>query len=306
MHGHLDHKNCSNDIMEKYSVKFHSTLMNVSEEVAYEKILPMLWSCNAETHVKAIEEAGIDKSVVMTVDFGMNKDVGEARWSIEEKNQWVAQQVSIYPDKLFALCAVDPRRGKKAIELVEKAVNEWGMIGVKFHPTAGYYPDNPDFYPLYDKCVELDVPVCSHTAATIGAPFMSKYADPIYLDTIAAKFPDLKILMIHFGSISWSYKCTELLFSRPNLYAEFSGYQAQAILFPENFLKLLRAVLNTPLREKIMFGTDWPYMENFLNQKAWVEWFRNIPEKAQEYGLKFRKREIENILDKNAKKFLNI
>ena len=105
--------------MEKYSVKFHSTLMNVSEEVVYEKILPMLWSCNAETHVKAIDEAGIDKSVVMTVDFGMNKDVGEARWSIEEKNQWVSQQVSQYPDKLFAMCAVDPRRGKKAIELVE-------------------------------------------------------------------------------------------------------------------------------------------------------------------------------------------
>ncbi len=306
MHAHLDHKNCSSEIREKYDVKFLSSFMNVSEDTIYEKIFPMFWACDAETHVKAMEEAGIDKSLVMVVDFGMNNDVGEARWSIEEQNQWVAQQVSQYPDKLFALCAVDPRRGEKAIKLVEKAVNEWGMKGVKFHPTAGYYPDNPDFYPLYKKCVELDVPVCSHTAALIGPPFMSKYADPIYLDTIAAKFPDLKILMIHFGSLTWNFKCAELMFSRPNLYADLSGYQAQALIFPESFLKFLRSVLNTPLRDKIMFGTDWPYLENFLNQKTWVEWLRNIPEKAKEYDLKFRKREIENILDKNARNFLNI
>ena len=306
MHGHLHHENCTNDIAEEYSVKLQASMLNMSEELVREKIIPMMNSCDAERHVKSLLEAGIDKSLVMTVDFGMNEIVGEARWSIEEKNKWIAEQVSKYPNTLYALCAVDPRRGVEAIELVEKAVTEWGMKGVKFHPTAGYFPDDPAFDPFYEKCVELSVPVCSHTAALINAPYVSKYADPIYLDSVAARFPDLKILMIHFGSLSWTLNCVELMFSRPNLYAELSGYQAQALFFSENFLKVLRAVLNTPLKDKLMFGTDWPYLENFLSQKDWIKWLRNIPEKAQEYGLKFRKREIENILEANAKKFLKI
>jgi len=312
IHGHIEHKNCSSDMSHEYLANLISKTMRVPKEKVYENVLPQLWACDADVHVKAMDEAGIDKSLIMAVDMGMNEDVGEAKWTIEEKNQWVVKQAEEYPDKLYTLCAVDPRRGEKAIKLVEKAVNEWGMKGVKFHPTSGFYPDDPAFYPLYKKCIELDVPVCSHTAATINAPFMSKYADPIYLDTIAAKFPDLIILAIHFGSISWTLKCTEIMASRPNIYAEFSGYQAQALLMPEHFLKNLRSILNAPgflgppIKDRLMFGTDWPALEILMNQKDWVDWFKNIPEKGKEFGLKFKRREIDNILGKNAERFLKI
>ena len=311
-HAHINHKNCSSDKADEYSANAFSKALNISKEVVYKNVLPLLWESNAEAHVKAMDEAGIDKSIIMTVDFGMNTDVGEARWTIEEKNEWVAKEAEQYPDKLYTLCAIDPRRGEKAIKLLEKAVTKWGMKGLKLHPTAGYYPDDPAFYPLYEKCVELDVPVCSHTAALISAPFMSKYADPIYLDTIAAKFPDLKILLIHFGSLSYTMKCVEIMASRPNIYAELSSYQAHALIMPDYFLKTLRyifdapAFLGKPLRERLMFGTDWPYLETIMDQKVWLEWIQNIPETAQEYGLKFKQREIKNLLYRNAEKFLQL
>lgn len=311
-HGHITHKNCSSDKFYEYYANLISKAMNLSKEVIYEKVLPLIYACNAEAHVQAMEEAGIDKSLIMAVDWGMNSDVGEAKWSIEEINEWVAKEAEQYPDKLYTLCAVDPRRGEKAVKLVEKAVTEWCMKGVKFHPTAGYYPDDPAFFPLYEKCVELDVPVCSHTAALINAPFMSKYADPIYLDTLAAKFPDLKILLIHFGSLSYTMKCVEIMVSRPNIYAEISGYQAQALIMPDSFLKTLRYIFDTPaflgpaVKDRLMFGTDWPYLETFMDQKSWVEWVKNIPESAKEYGLKFKQREIKNLLGKNAEKFLKL
>ena len=287
-------------------------MLNLPKETVYKDILPKMWGGDADVYIKAMDEAGIDKSMVMTVDFGMNEDVGEATWSVEEMNQWVATEVDKYPDRLFALCAVDPRRGEKAVKLVEKAVLEWGMKGVKFHPTSGFYPDDPAFYPLYGKCVELDVPLCSHTSATIGAPFMSKYANPMYLDTVAAKFPELKVLMIHFGSIAWRDKCMEILATRPNMYAELSGYQAQALLMPEDFLKRLDIIINipaftgAPARDKIMFGTDWPYVESIMNEKEWVSWFQSIPEKAGQYGLKIKNRIVKNILSKNTEKFFKL
>ncbi|MHA1723396.1 MAG: amidohydrolase family protein [Promethearchaeota archaeon] len=231
---------------------------------------------------------------------------------MEEINRHIYEQAKEYPDKIYALCAVDPRRGEKAIQLVEKAIQEWGMKGVKFHPTAGYYPDNLAFYPLYETCVELDVPLCSHTATTINAPLMSKFAHPIYLDTIAAKFPDLKFLMIHFGSISYTMNCLEIMACRPNIFAEFSGYQAHATTMPDSFLKTLRYILDAPtligppIREKLMFGTDWPYLESIMDQKTGVNWFKGIPELAESQNIKFKQREIKNILAKNAEKFFKL
>ena len=43
-----------------------------------------------------------------------------------------------------------------------------------------------------------------------------------------------------------------------------------------------------------------------MNQKDWVDWFKNIPEKGKEYDLKFKRREIDNILGRNAEKFLEL
>lgn len=311
-HGHITHKNCSSETFYKYYANLVAKQMNLPLDTIYERFLPMLYGCDAKAHVEAMEEAGIDKSFVMAVDWGMNEDVGEASWTIEEINKWVYEQTSEYPDKLYSLCAVDPRRGVKAINLVEKSIYDWEMRGVKLHPTAGYYPDDPKFFPLYEKCMELDIPICSHTAITINAPFMSKFADPIYLDTIAAKFPDLKIVMIHFGSLSYTMKCVEMMACRPNIYAEFSGYQAHAMTMPDNFLKTLRNILDAPsllgppIKNKLFFGTDWPYLETLMDQKSWVNWFINIPELAQSYDIKFKQREIKNILSKNAEKFFKL
>ena len=99
--------------------------------------------------------------------------------------------------------------------------------------------------------------------------------------------------------------------ARPNIYAEISGYQAQALIMPDSFLKTLRSIFDTPaflgpaVKDRLMFGTDWPYLESFMDQKNWVEWVKNIPELAKEYELKFKQREIKNLLGKNAEKFLN-
>jgi predicted TIM-barrel fold metal-dependent hydrolase len=79
---------------------------------------------------------------------------------------------------------------------------------------------------------------------------------------------------------------------------------------PEYFLKTLRNILNLqslmglPYTDRIMFGTDWPYLENVLDQKSWVDFIKNIPEKAKEYDLKFSQEEINKISTENAKRFL--
>jgi len=311
IHAHLGHKNMYSGKYWEYMADLFSRVWGIPRETFDRTMLPKIQTFDAEIFVEQMDIAGIKKALVMCVDFGMS-EVGEGKWTIEESNKWVAEQTQKYPDRLIPICAIDPRRGKKAVELLDKAVNKWEMRGLKFHPTAGYYPDDPNFFPLYKKCIELDVPLFSHTAATIGPPFMSKYADPIYLDTLAAKFLDLRIVLIHFGSLSYTYKCMEIMSCRYNLFAELSGYQFQARIMPERFLKILRTVFDSPpllgsaIKERIMFGTDWPFLETVMDQKTWVKWLQSVPEKGQDFGLKFKNREIKKILYLNAEKFLKL
>jgi hypothetical protein len=298
------------DTFWDWQARNYSIVTGIPKEVCAQQLVPAVWGYNAEAHVKVMEAAGIDKALIMGVDWGM-AITGEAKWSVEEMNHWVAKQADEYPDKLKALCAVDPRRGVKAVKLLQKAVEEWGMKGLKFHPTAGYYPDDPKYFPLYEKCVELDVPLHSHTAV-IMAPMEAKFADPIHLDSVAAHFPELKIVQIHFGGLAWMLKCMDIMSFRPNVYAEISAQQVGAAGMPQYWLTTLRNILNVPalvgssLKERIMFGTDSPLITPVMGDDKWVEWVKNIPEKAKEYGLNFTQEEVNKILSENAKRILKL
>ena len=103
------------------------------------------------------------------------------------------------------------------------------MKGVKFYPPCGFYPNDPAFFPFYEKCVELDIPIFSHSA-TGSPPFLEGiYADPIYFDSVAAKFPDLKIVLVHLGGWSHVLKSIEIINARPNVYGEISGHQGRLL-----------------------------------------------------------------------------
>jgi len=314
VHAHLDRK-------ELYSNKYWNAVayglgkrIGMSQEDTMENVIKPFYSSknyHAEGFIQVLDELGIDKAMITAMDFGLSR-AGEPQWSIEEVNQWIAGQAEEFPDKLVSLCAIDPRRGERAIKLLEKAVLEWNMKGIKLHPTAGFYPDNPEFFPFYRKCIELDVPIFSHVAALVPSLVESKYADPMYLESVATNFPELKIVFIHFGGLTWTDKCVELMCSRANIYAEISSHQLNVLINPQQWLTNLRGFLDispmfgAPLSDRIMFGSDWPYLEYAMKEEVWIEWIKNIPEEAKKYGLKFRRKEIDKILGENAQNILKL
>jgi predicted TIM-barrel fold metal-dependent hydrolase len=314
VHAHLDRKELYSDKYWKSVAYGLAKKFKITHEKSMQNIVkPFYTSKNyhAESFINKMDEVGVDKAIITAMDFGLSK-AGEPEWSIEEINHWVARQAEDFSNRLLSLCAVDPRRGKQAIELVEKAVSEWNMIGVKFHPSAGFYPDNPEFFPFYEKCVELDIPIFSHVAILTPALVKSKFADPIYLDSVSTNFPELKIILIHFGGSTWTNKCVEIMCSRPNVYAEISSHQINVLTNPQQWLTNLRGILDTPtmfgipLADRIMFGSDWPYLEYAMKEEVWIDWIKNIPEEAKKYGLKFTKREIDKVLCNNAKNILKL
>ncbi len=143
------------------------------------------------------------------------------------------------------------------IHLTEDPLGEFreyldaGVRGLKIHPVHQlFYPNHARLYPLYALAQERGIPVMFHTGSSIFPGAKIKFGDPLYLDDIAVDFPDLTIIMSHGGRGFWYDRAQFLAKIRPNVYIDVSGLPPSRLL--DYFPDLER------LKEKFLFGTDWP------------------------------------------------
>jgi hypothetical protein len=251
-----------------------------------------------------MDESGVDVSVVFPVDYSLATDQpcsGESEGvSIAEQNRIFGEIASNHGDRLAHLNSIDPRR-RDAVAQLERCVTEDGARGLKLHPTAGFYPDDPICYPLYEKAQELGVPVLFHTG-TQPAPMKAKFARPIFVDGVAADFPDLKIVMAHVG-LCWWREALALAGTKWNLYVDFSGWQRTFMHDPENFYEMLRHAFDEIGPWRVMFGTDNPYLRLMLPTKAWVDGVKAAVESKK---FSFSQEEIDIALGPAAARLFNI
>lgn len=211
-------------------------------------------------------------------------------------NDYVAGVAKKFPQAFLGSWAmIDPWKGKMAIKELERAVKELGMIGIKFQQVAqAFFPNDRRFYPLWEKCVELKVPVLLHTGTTglgAGLPggggYKLKYTKPIpYLDDFAADFPDLTIIGAH-PSWPWQEEMIAVVLHKANVYMDLSGWA------PRYFPDSLKREINGRLQDKVMFGSDYPD----ISPKRWLEEF-------QAGG--YKPEVIEKVLYKNAQRILKV
>jgi hypothetical protein len=137
----------------------------------------------------------------------------------------------------------------------------FGVRGFKFHPNVqGYFPNDRAAYPLYEVIEALGVPAIFHTGQTgIGARDRGgggvrlKYSNPMYLDDLAVDFPDLRIVMAH-PSFPWQDEALAVATHKPNVFIDLSGWS------PKYFPPLLIQYANTLLKDKVLFGSDYPLL----------------------------------------------
>jgi len=229
-------------------------------------ILPVLADTTGEKRVANMDSWGIDKSCIFAVDYAAI--TGEPGVSIEDQNRMVSEAAKRFPDRLIPFFTIDPRR-QGSLALFQRAVEEWGMKGLKFHPTAGFYPYDKACYPLYEACVEYGIPVIIH-AGSQPAPMKFRFARPIYLDDVASDFPDLNVIMAHLGHAMWE-EALLVASVNPNVYFDFSGWQIAFNEHPENFYRMLRRAIDDVGPWRVFFGTDGPYLDVLLPPDMWVK-----------------------------------
>jgi len=193
-------------------------------------------------------------------------------------NEEVAELAHRNSDVAIPFASVNPHRGKEGVEMAKRLIRDHKVKGFKFHPSVQeFFPNDRLAYPLYEVIAEAKLPALFHTGQTgvgAGTPggggIKLKYSHPMLLDDVAADFPDLPIVLAH-PSFPWQEEALSVATHKPQVYIDLSGWS------PKYFPPILVQYANTLLKDKILFGSDYPV----IAPERWVEEFEKLPIKPE-------------------------
>lgn len=190
-------------------------------------------------------------------------------------NDYVAEVVNRHPDVFIGFGAIDPSEGRRAEREIRRCKEELGLAGLgELNPARQHFePHDPRFAPLWGTASELGLIVLFHggyaaggsgTAGGLGVKL--RYSRPIYLDDVAADFPELRIICAH-PSWPWEAEALAVAQHKANVFLDLSGWA------PKYFSAELRRYVNSKISDKVLFGSDWPSIpvERWLKEFAELE-----------------------------------
>jgi len=202
-------------------------------------------------------------------------------------NDRVAEFVGAHPERFYGVACVDLERPVAAVREVERAVHELGFKAVRILPWLWKLPPNDRlYYPLYVKCIELDIPFCTQVGHT-GPLMPSEPGRPIpYIDEIALTFPELRIVCGHIG-YPWTDEMIAVAWKHEHVYIDTSAH------LPRYYPPPLLHFMNTYGQDKVLFGTNFP----MLDLKKCAE---------QAVSLELKSEALEKFLSGNAKRVFRL
>ncbi len=177
--------------------------------------------------------------------------------AIGDPNSRALQFVEARPDR-FAVTAggLDLLRPMPTLRALESFVANhpvaFASVGPSFWGDGRYPPTDAVYFPLYAKCCELDLPLCLN-AGLPGPPIPGEAQNPIHLDRVCVRFPELKLCMMH-GADPWWDVAIRLMIKYPNLHLMTSAWAPKYL--PDSLLHYMR----TRGKQKVIFASDAPVL----------------------------------------------
>lgn len=234
-----------------------------------------------EDIIAVMDKYGVDMACVLPESMMVSTGYSR-KWST---NGFVAQACEKYPDRFVFQPNVGPliHRGvKNAVWELEYLVKERNAKVVKFYPAEDTYINDRQIWPFYEKCCELNIPVCIHTGGGILPFVYTKYCLPIHLEDVINDFPEIKIVAYHFG-YPYHHDLNLIAAANPdNIWIGMSFFLAWSVSAPRRFAELIGEAMRFAGPDRIVWGSD-SFMQLETRMKLSVEGWRDfqIPEDMQ-------------------------
>jgi predicted TIM-barrel fold metal-dependent hydrolase len=273
-----------------------------------------LTAIDVHVHLEAVNEAtatdaaakkyfgdsGASRDPKALAEYYRSRKMAFVIFAVDEKltgrprvtNEEVIRFASDNADVAIPFASIDPHRGPEGVREAKRLVSSGLVRGLKLHPPVQQFsPDDKMVYPLYEVFAEARLPVLFHTGHSgigTGMPggggVRLKYGNPMPIDDVAVDFPEMPIILAH-PSFPWQDEAISICLHKPTVYIDLSGWS------PKYFSPTLVQYANSRLKEKVLFGSDYP----FITPDRWIADFEKLEIRSEVRPL---------ILKENAVKLL--
>ena len=264
----------------------------VERDVIHAGASPAMLDITPEKY--AAGTAGADRAVV----FGLRAN----NTGFHISNDRVARFVASDSKRLIGFGSADPHPklgDADPLREVQRCTDELGMRGVKLGPTyQGVAPDDERLMKIYAYAEKKGLPVLFHQGTTFARNAPLKFANPVLLEDIAYRFPELRMIVAHMGH-PWIGECISLIRKQPHVYADVSALHYR----PFQFYNALKLAEEYNAHRKLLFGTDFP----FTTVAASLDALRNMNTYAARYNLPpIAGSVIEDLIHRDSLSLLNL
>lgn len=234
---------------EGYGFANYGTIFASRRNNADDQALPGQAGMSLASFVKEMDQAGVEVGVISGFD-----------------NRAVAGVAQAFPDRFFGLAKLNPYDGVRAVRELERLVREEGLRGMSVGALYNMIPaSDRHYYPLYSKCVELDIPVRIYTAMNYANDRPYDLGHPRHLDQVAIDFPELRISA---GLVGWPWanETVGLLRRHPNLYCDTAAHRPRHFATKGSGWEQFLQFGNTLLQDKVMVGLSWTLLGHSLDE----------------------------------------
>ncbi|MFW9936037.1 MAG: amidohydrolase family protein [Candidatus Thorarchaeota archaeon] len=247
----------ANELYEM-KISMSSTELKNAIEPYLPKIRKLTMSVNE--FVDQLNKMGVEKAIIFNLDEETPSGIAGL------PNDYYANIVRNYPDKFIGFAGIDPLKKMEAIREIKRSY-DLGLRGIAIRPFMfGIPPHDAKMYPIYSKCVELDIPIWFHLSINYSTNTM-EVERPIYLDIVAQDFPELKMIAGH-GGWPWVNELVGVAWKNSNVYIDFASYLPKYIGMEGTGWETLIHYGNSVLQDKILFGSTWLFMGMSIKQLA--------------------------------------
>ena len=221
-------------------------------------------------------------TIAETVAYYRERRIGLVMFTVDSEsqlgrrripNEEIAKAARDNSDMMIAFASIDPHKGKMGAREVERLIKEEGIKGFKgfkFHPTVqGFVPYDRMAWPIYEVINHYKLPAIFHTGHSgigsgmrCGGGLRLQNSNPMLLEDVAIDWPDIQIVMAH-PSFPWQDEALSLATHKPNVWLDLSGWS------PKYFPKQLVQYANTLLKDRVLFGSDYP----LITPERWMKDF---------------------------------
>ena len=148
-------------------------------------------------------------------------------------------------------------------------------------------------WPIYEAIAEHRLTAIFHSGHSgigsgmrCGGGLRLQNSNPMLREDVAVAFPDMQVVIAH-PSWPWQDKAISLAMHKPNIWIDLPGWS------PKYFLPQLIQYVNTLLKDRILFGSDFP----LITPDRWLKDFAEVG---------FKDEVLPLILEENAKRLLKL